>query len=308
MDLHRLEIFCKLMETRSFSKTGQELNLTQPTVSGHIKTLEEQIGLRLFDRHRRMVRPTSAALVLQEFAEKMLDMSREAGFALERFRGRIGGRLCLGGSTIPGTYIMPQLIGKFHRIYPETELRLVLDDTTGLVARVAEGEVEVGLVGALASRENVILEPVLEDQMVLVAPPDHRWASSGKPVKVKNLAETPFIIREEGSGTRAAMLESLKAHGLSLEDLMVVAEMGSTEAVRQSVKSGLGVSILSRVAVDDLIKMDAVRVVAVTGLNLKRRFYLAYHGQRTRSPASNAFMDFLRNEARSMGAISNGGK
>ena len=308
MDLHRLEIFCKLMETGSFSKTGQELNLTQPTVSGHIKTLEDEIGLRLFDRHRRMVRPTSAALVLQEFAEKMLDIRREAGFALERFRGRIGGRLRLGGSTIPGTYIMPQLIGKFHRIYPETHLSLVLDDTAGLVGRVAEGDVEVGLVGARTVRENVVLEPLLEDQMVLVVPPDHRWAYSGKPVKVRNLVETPFIIREEGSGTRAAMLDSLKAHGMRLEDLMVVAEMGSTEAVRQSVKSGLGVSILSRVAVDDLIKTDAVRVVAVTGLNLKRSFYLAYHGQRTLSPASQAFLEFLRVEARSLSTLNNGGK
>ena len=173
---------------------------------------------------------------------------------------------------------------------------------------MAEGEVEVGLVGGRAVRENVVLEPVLEDQMVLVAPPDHRWAYSGKPVKVRNLAETPFIIREEGSGTRAAMLDSLQAHGLGLEDLMVVAEMGSTEAVRQSVKSGLGVSILSRVAVDDLIKADVVRVVAVIGLNLTRRFYLAYHGQRTRSPASNAFLEFIRNEVRSVGNANENGK
>ncbi|MEW5723037.1 MAG: LysR family transcriptional regulator, partial [Thermodesulfobacteriota bacterium] len=146
MDLHRLEVFCKLMETGSFSRTGQELKLTQPTVSGHIKTLEQLIGLKLFDRHRRQVRPTNAAGVLYDYALRILALRDEAGYALEKFRGRIVGRLRLGGSTIPGTYILPPLIGRFRRLHEATFLTLVLGDTKGVAERVALGDLELGMV------------------------------------------------------------------------------------------------------------------------------------------------------------------
>ena len=294
MDLRRLEIFCKLIETRSFSLTAEELNLTQPTVSGHIKILEQEIGLRLFDRHRRQVQPTAAAMVLQDYALRMLELRNEAGYALDKYRGRIAGNLRLGGSTIPGTYILPQAFGRFHREYPETRLSLLLGDTRDILKQVSEGEVEIGMVGADLGLEGLRFEPYGDDEMVLAVPANQQWIEAGSACTVHDLVRAPFIIREEGSGTRVAMLKALEAHGLTAADLNISAEVGSTEAVRQTVSAGLGVSIISRVAVIDMIKLGSIDTIDIEGLDLRRKFYVAYQQRRTRSPLCNAFLEFMK--------------
>ena len=298
MDLRRLEVFYKLMETRSFSKTAQELNLTQPTVSGHIKTLEEQIGLTLFDRHKRLVRPTGAAQVLLEYARSILELHREAVFALEKHRGRISGDLVLGGSTIPGAYILPSVIGRFHRIYEETRMKLIIDDTIGIIERVASGDIELGIVGAVHERDYLDYEALVEDRMVLAVPTNHPLTRPGRPVEVKDLSETPFIIREDGSGTKTSMLKALAHWDLMEKELNVVAEMGSTEAVRQAIKAGLGVSILSRVAVEDVERSGLVKIIPVEGLDLSRQFYLVTSRRKSRSPVGAAFLEFLHLDGR----------
>jgi DNA-binding transcriptional LysR family regulator len=303
MDLRRLEVFCKLMQTRSFSKTGHELELTQPTVSGHIKTLEQQIGLQLFDRHRRLVRPTSAAMVLYDYAQRILDLTNEAGFALERFRGRISGDLKLGGSTIPGTYILPGIVGRFHRVYPDTRIRLALGDTNQICDQVANGDIEIGVVGAAGSRPELTYESFIEDEMVLIVPPGHPWAEIGRIVKIKELSTSPFVIREEGSGTRTTALKALAQKNLPFEELNIVAEMGSTEAVRQAVKADLGVSIISWVAAADDIKSGLLALAKVRGLDLRRQFYLVTNPKRTRSPVCGAFLEYLTSEGRPKAAL-----
>jgi DNA-binding transcriptional LysR family regulator len=304
MDLHRLEVFCKLVDTGSFSKTARELDLTQPTVSGHIKTLEQTVGLQLFDRHKRQVRPTSAALVLYEYAKRMLDIRKEAGYALERFRGRISGRLTLGGSTIPGTYILPPAIGRFHRIYEETYLVLTLGDTAAITESVAKGDIEMGVVGAESENENLEFEPLIEDEMVLAVPARPTWKGWKEPSRALSparLRSIPFILREQGSGTRKVMLKALAERDVKLEDLNVAAEMGSTESVRQAVKAGLGATILSRVAVAEDVEAGRVDVYNVQGLDLTRRFFLVTDRRRTRSPVCGAFIEFLRAECKAGG-------
>ncbi|MEW6261634.1 MAG: selenium metabolism-associated LysR family transcriptional regulator [Thermodesulfobacteriota bacterium] len=300
MDLKRLSVFGKVMETRSFSRTARELSLTQPTVSGHIKSLEEEIGLTLFDRHRRLVKPTAAAVVLYDYAQKLLDLSREAGYALERFRGRVAGGMRLGGSNIPGAYFLPAVISRFHRLYPETCLSLVISDTAGIVDLTARGEIELGLVGAVHERADLTYEALLEDEMVLAAPPDHPLAQARGQADLKALAGSDIILREEGSGTRKAMLAALTKAGLEIKDLRIVAELGGTEAVRQAVKAGLGASILSYVAVADEVKAGSIKAVKVRGLDLSRRFYIVTNEKRTRSPVAAAFLEFVRTEGKNM--------
>ncbi len=293
MDMRRLEVFCKLMETRSFSRTAEELSLRQPTVSGHIKSLEELVGVRLFDRHGREVIPTSAADLLYSYADRILRLRTEAGHAMDRFKGRIGGELKLGGSTIPGGYILPAIMGQFHEKYSDAYLNLVIDDTRGIVDRVLSGKIEIGVVGARTARNNLKYEPLMNDEMVLVSPMNHPWAAAGILENIKDLRDAAFIMREQGSGTRSTMLEALSLHGIGIDDLELVAEMGSTEAVRQAVKAGLGVSILSKIAVEDEIRFNLIKRVEVPGLNLTRTFYLVTHQSRTRSPLGQAFIEFL---------------
>jgi len=293
MDFRRLEVFVGLMETRSFSETAKKVLLRQPTVSGHIKTLEEEIGVRLFDRHGREVLPTSAAEVLYEYALKLLALRDEAVYALEQFMGRVRGHLKLGGSTIPGGYILPLLMGRFGKLYPEAFLSLLLDDTEGIVRRVLCGEIEIGLVGARLENEYLSFTPLIKDRLVLAAPPNQTFAPRGVLKDVRELTRLPFILREEGSGTRTTMVAALKKRGLDLSDLTAVAEMGSTEAVRQAVKAGLGVSILSRLAVAEDLRFGLIDVIDVEGLGLERDFYAVVHTRRTQSPLCRAFLAYL---------------
>jgi DNA-binding transcriptional LysR family regulator len=293
MDFRRLEVFVRLMETRSFSETAKKVLLRQPTVSGHIKTLEEEIGVRLFDRHGREVLPTSAAEVLYEYALRLLALRDEAVYALEQFMGRIRGHLKLGGSTIPGGYILPLLMGRFRKLYPEAYLSLLLDDTEGIIRRVLGGEIEIGLVGARSENEYLEYRPLIKDRLVLAAPRGQTFAPRGVLKDARELARLPFILREEGSGTRMTMAAALKKHELDLDDLTVVAEMGSTEAVRQAVKAGLGVSILSRLAVAEDLRFGLIDVIEVDGLNLERDFYAVVHARRTQSPLCRAFLAYL---------------
>ena len=296
MDLRRLEVFSKLMAVRSFSRTAEELGLTQPTVSGHIKTLEEEIGLRLFDRYGRKVLPTSAAVVLLEYAQRMLELRVEAEYALDQFKGKMSGRLKLGGSTIPGGYILPVMISGFRKKYPEARLNLVLGDTQAIVNRVMGGEIEIGVVGARVAYDELEYTPLVQDEMVLVMQPDHPWAENHAPISVRDLASVPFVIREKGSGTRTAMLAALGAHQMGVNDLNVVAEMGSTESVLQGVKAGLGVSILSRLALAEEVRFHLVKVVPIPDLDLCRKFFVVAHKKRTRSPLCQTFLEYLISE------------
>ncbi len=301
MDIWRLEIFCNLMQTRSFSRTAEKMSIRQPTVSGHIKSLEQEIGVRLFDRDGREVLPTSAAEVLYDYAQRILDLRTEAHYALDQFMGRIGGQLKLGGSTIPGGYILPIIMGKFRQQYMEAYLSLILDDTKGIIDRVLRGEIEIGVVGAKLPDENLEYKLLVKDELVLIVPPEHPWAVAGVISDVRELTEADFIMREQGSGTRTTMLQALKRHRITVEDLNVIAEMGSTEAVRQAVKAGLGVSILSRIAVDDEISSNLIKTVEVPGLNFKRQFYIVIHKKRTQSPLCRVFLEYMgKNTAKLM--------
>jgi DNA-binding transcriptional LysR family regulator len=284
------------MDTRSFSRTGRELDLTQPTISGHVKTLEEQVGLQLFDRHRRKVTPTAAALVLYDYAQKILELHRDAEYAMIRFQRRVAGRLKIGGSTIPGSYILPGLIGRFHKLYPDTYISLAMDDTDRMVQRLADGEVETAVVGAGFQREDLHFEPLVEDVLVPVLPQGARLGRDGGTITIDDLLAEPFVVREEGSGTLAAITSALAEMDRGLSSLNVVAEMGSTEAVRQAVREGLGMSIISRVAAADMVRHHELKTASVAGLNLKRTFFLVTHKKAAQSPTLEAFLDFIRAE------------
>ena len=235
--------------------------------------------------------------MLFDYAARMLELHQEAGFALERFRGRIGGGLNLGGSTIPGAYILPRLIGRFHHLYPETQFKMRLGDTLTIVEAVSKGDLELGVVGARLQRADLEYESLIVDRLVVAAPAGHALARSNRAVGLKKLLTEPFVIREEGSGTRASMLEELARHRIKAEDLNIVAEFGSTEAVRQGIKAGLGISILSHVAVFEDVRADAVSIIKVKDLNLSRQFHLVLPKHRTRSPVGEAFVEFMRHQA-----------
>ncbi len=293
MDLWQLNIFCKVVELKGFSRAGKAVHLSQPTISSHIKDLEDHFGCRLIDRLSKEVVATKAGALLYDHARRILALKEETESALAEFQGKIRGRLTVGGSTIPGGYILPQIIGKFCRSHPDVQVALINGDTEKIIDDVRNGMIELGIVGARTADRKIHQERMVEDEMRLVVPAGHRWARR-RSVSVEELLQEPFIAREAGSGTLQSIQRSLSRKGYGTEDLKVAAEMGSTQAVIQGIKAGVGVSILSLIAVEEHI--DAGRMIAlkVAGLNLRRRFYLTRHMHRSASPLCQAFTEFIK--------------
>ncbi len=294
MDLHQLEIFCTLIKLRSFSRTAEALYLTQPTVSGHIKNLETELGVALLDRLGKRVIPTEAGDILYRHGLKLLEQRDQAQQEIERLSGGVSGVLTIGGSTIPGAYILPSLIGGFKKKNPSISIRLVIEDTAKVTEAVENGELCIGVVGARTTDPALEVHPFLSDELVVAVPADHPWASR-KTIAVDELASQPFILRERGSGTLRIMHERLEQAGLPLGDLQVVAEVGSSDAVRQAVKAGLGISILSIRALQDDIQGGRLAALRVKGVKFERNFYVIALKNRSRSPLCKAFLEFIRN-------------
>jgi DNA-binding transcriptional LysR family regulator len=293
MDLWQLNIFCRVVEQRSFSKAAEAVHLSQPTVSSHIKDLEAHFGCPLIDRLSKEATPTHACRLLYGYALRLLALREETETAMAQHQGKTLGRLVIGGSTIPGGYLLPRVIGRFKKRFPQVMLTLAIADTERIIAGVLEGAVELGLVGAESREKNIQQEILMTDEMRLVVPVRHPWAAKKKIALASLLAE-PYIARERGSGTLQSLQESLMRLGHAAEELNIVAEMGSTEAIRQGIKEGAGVSILSTLAISEDLASGRLKALTVEGLDLTRRFYITRHRQRSLSPLAAAFIDFLK--------------
>ncbi|MFH1148117.1 MAG: selenium metabolism-associated LysR family transcriptional regulator [Pseudomonadota bacterium] len=291
-DLRQLEVFCQVMELRSFSKAAESVFLTQPTVSGHIQALEQYLRTRLFDRLGKTIVPTKAGEILYTYAKQILKLRADAQRELELFLGRVKGELVIGASTIPGTYILPGFIGLFKKTNPDIYVHLVLSDTMGIVEKILTGTIEAGVIGAGLDNDKLSFRPFVRDEMLVIVPAGHRWAARDS-IEVEELKREPFILREPGSGTRMSSLGFLGRSGTEAENLNVAAEIGSTEAIRQAIKAGLGISILSRRAVEDDLKAGILNGLRVKGIDLWRQFYVAVLRNRTLSPATESFIDIL---------------
>lgn len=295
MDLWQLNIFCKVVELEGFSKAGKAVHLSQPTISSHIKDLESHFECRLIDRLGKKAIPTKAGELLYHHARKLIDLRDQTETAMAEFHGKIKGRLVIGGSTIPGGYILPRLIGAFTADYPEVAISLIIGDTDQIIQDTRSGVLELGIVGAKTSDRNIRQEKLIEDEMKLIVTSDHKWAGK-KMIRPKAMFKEPFIIRERGSGTLKSIQLSLMEKGYSSENLNVIAEMGSTEAVIQGIKSNVGISILSTIAVEEELNTGILKALAIEELDLERCFYLIRHKHRSESPLCKAFISFLIKE------------
>lgn len=295
MDLWQLNIFCKVVELKGFSNAGNAVHLSQPTISSHIKDLENHFECQLIDRLGKKAVPTKAGELLYHYARKLIALRDETEAAMAEFHGKIKGRLVIGGSTIPGGYILPKCIGSFTSVYPEVTISLIIGDTDQIIQDVLSRSSEFGIVGAKTSNKNIYQEKLIEDEMRLIVTSDHKWAKE-KQITPDLIFKEPFIVRERGSGTLKSIKLSLKEKGYYSENLNIIAELGSTEAVIQGIKSKVGISILSTIAVAEELKAGTLRALTIKKLNLKRSFYLITHKQRSPSPLCNAFINFLKKE------------
>jgi DNA-binding transcriptional LysR family regulator len=294
IDFRHLETFCRVADLKSFSKAADDLFLTQPTISGHILSLEQSLSLRLFDRTSREVRLTKAGGVFLKYASKILSFRKDLLNALSEFSQGIRGELSLGASTIPGEYLLPKLLGDFRKEHPHFIISLKIADTKEIIQYVFQDNVEFGIIGAKLNHPSLHYEKYEEDEIIVVAPPDHPLTQK-KRVNVEELSKVPWIIREEGSGTQMSVEKALRRKGKSLKQFHVVMEMGSTSSVKEGVKAKLGLAFLSKRAAEEEMGQGVLSRIDVEGIELiSRQIYIVTHRGRTLSPIGMEFLRFLK--------------
>jgi DNA-binding transcriptional LysR family regulator len=288
-----LEIFCKVVELGSFSKAADAVFLVQASVSERIASLEKKVGTRLLDRMGRKVIPTAAGELLHKHATLMLDMKETAQLEMEKFLGLKQGDITIGGSTIPGEYILPGLISKFHQKYPHISVQLKISDSSDIEKHVLAGQLEFGVIGSKSKHPNIISQQLWEDELVLAVPVDHPFAPRTS-VALNELIDMPFILREQGSATLKILKDYLRDFGQDdTNAFQVIARFGSSTAVKEGIKSGLGLSILSIRAIETDVKAGLLSTLKVKDLQMSRNFFLIRNKLRIASPSCQAMLNFL---------------
>jgi DNA-binding transcriptional LysR family regulator len=298
ISLRQLDIFCRVAEKQSFSKAAQSVYLTQPTVSEHVAALEKLLGVQLLDRVGRKVKLTRAGRIYYKYAKKIMDLRGEAQQVLDSFLGLLHGRLTIGASTIPGVYIAPGIVGAFSREYPAIRVMIHVGDSGEIIDEVADGNIEVGFVGRKPKGTVLTARPLASDSLVVALPPGHKWEGRDE-VEVAELVKEPFLLREPGSGTRAALEDALARKRISLEkEFNIAAELGSTEAIMQGIREGLGISVVSDIAVAADCEHCRLKTVRMKEISIQRRFYCIYLKKHALAPAARAFLSHIESEGK----------
>jgi DNA-binding transcriptional LysR family regulator len=296
LDLYKLEIFYWVAELRSFSQAAELLSLRQPTISAHVQEFEKTLGGKLLYRVRGRVSLTPLGRLLVERAKSLLEFKRETLAAVEQFQGTLSGELWVGGSNIPGQYLLPPRLAAFVIKYPGVKPILRIGDSTGIVEDVLDGKVELGFVGLKSADARLAFEKLWDDEMVLAVSQDHPW-SRRKSVRMSDLRAEKFISREGGSGTLGSFRQLLAKHRQSPDEVLNIAmELGSTEAVKEALITGFGISILSRISIRRELAEGSIVEVPIRGLTLKRDFYKVFYKRRPLHPIAQAFRHFLKTE------------
>ncbi len=291
MDIHQLRVFTSVYKNRSFSKASEELYLTQPTISDHIKTLEEELDCKLFDRLGRTIIPTKEAEVLYSHALEIIEKANTLKEVINQTKKEIKGELIIGASTIPGTYLLPSIMAAFQKKYPPVSFKILISDSREIVDKVSKHELLLGIVGAKIGDEQTNYIPFIEDELIVISSP---FLINNNTITLKELIQFPMVIREEGSGTRRETEKILDGKGLSLSDIKIGGIFGSTDAIKQAVKSGMGFSILSRFSVIDEIRHKTLKEIKLTDIQMKRKFYIVAHKKRTLPFLYNSFLEYLK--------------
>ncbi len=293
MDTRQLAAFCAVVELRSFSQAADRLGVTQPAVSLQIRALEKRLGSQLVDRSGRRVEPTEAGRRLYRGAQRLLQLEE---LLLEEIDaesdGELTGELSIGASTGPAAIVVPLLLCEFQRAHPALRVALEVHDTQTVVERVADRELELGIVGAARRRRSVRFEPFMRDQVILACPPEHRFA--GRTVTVDELASEPLIVMQEGAGVRQVVEDALKPLGTKLRHLDVRLELGLQESVRSAVQAGYGVSFISRAAVESELAAGTIAEARVEGMDASREISLVRGSGRSPTRAAEEFVAFAR--------------
>ncbi len=287
MDVRDLQVFLSVAKHLNFTRAGEEIHLSQPSVSVRIRQLESELGLKLFEQLGKKVALTEAGLVLIPYANRVMAAVDDAQHAIHELQGLERGSLRIGASTTPGMYLIPKTIAHFKDRHPKIEIHLGIKDTRQVEDGVIRNEFDFGFVGGHLAGDEVDVLPWFTDQLVLIASASHALARK-RSVKAEDLRKERFIFREPGSATRAAIVSHLRRCDLQLE---VVMEMENPESVKKAVQSGLGIAFISKFAVEAELKAKTLVAVRVRGLGINRELKIVHRKDKHLSRAARTFIE-----------------
>ncbi|MCQ4086014.1 LysR family transcriptional regulator [Saccharibacillus sp. JS10] len=293
LNFHQLHIFHMVAEKGSFSGAALAMHMTQPAVTMQIQTLEEYFGTKLLNRSTKKIELTESGRMLLPFARRSIELMRETDLEMSRFMQKLEGRLQFAASNTIGEYALPPLLVPFGQQHPDITISLQVMNTTQILDGISRHTLNFGLVEAPVVHPDMISESVMQDELQLIVPANHILASRSS-ITLEEASEHPFILREEGSGTRQVMEQEWKAKGLNPADLKTVMELGSTGAVKSAVEAGLGVTMLSPSSVKHELALGLLHVVQISDASFKRQFYSVRLKSTLLPIAAVAFLNFLR--------------
>ncbi|MCE5311800.1 MAG: LysR family transcriptional regulator [Nitrospiraceae bacterium] len=293
MEDHKLKVFCTVAETKSFSKTSEIIYLTQPAVSLQVQALEELYETKLFDRSSNTISLTPAGEILYKYAKDILSLYAELDKEIGKITGLIKGSITIGASTTIGNYMLPAIIADFKRTHPKIRINLHIKNTKRVVELLTAGTFDMGLVEGEVAKNKVKSEPVVVDELTLIVPPLHPWVKR-KVVSILELTKEPFIIREEGSGTRQVIEKYLTSHGISIGDMKIALVAGGTASIKEAVENGMGVSIISKWAIRKEVKYGTLKIINLKEEKMLRNFSLLLPKNAVMSHSVDEFTSYLK--------------
>jgi DNA-binding transcriptional LysR family regulator len=295
LDVHQLNVFLAAAESLNFTQAAQQLHMTQPSVSQHIQGLERHFDMLLFLRSGRNLELTDAGMALLPLAREAVTLSIRIDETMESLKGNIYGHLIVGCSTTPGKYILPNLLARFHKKYPQVRVTCQVSPQNDALRNLAEGDVHFALFSLdYDSYPDIEAVSFLCDPIVLITPLDHPWAQRGE-IEPEELFESDFIMRESASGTFIATREALAKHKISISDLRTLITLGNAEAIALAVQEGIGVGFISHMIIERICR-GKVAEVSVRGLDICRQIYIGRNSRRPATGAQTAFWNFLTEE------------
>lgn len=288
MDI-KLKLFCKVAETQSFSRTSRIVHLSQPAVSLQIQALEQFFETKLFDRSKDAITLTPAGEILYRQAKHILEHYSEIEKEIGKITGMIKGGLTVGASTTLGNHVLPQVIIEFKKKHPKIKITMMVGNTKRIEELLTSGFIDFGLVAGEMSKTSLKTEPIMSDELLLIIPPMHPWTKK-KIVSVLDITREPFILREEGSGTRQKIEEFFSGHGINIHELHIPLILGSTESIKEAVEAGIGVSIVSKWAVKKEVQDGRLKLCALKEGKIQRKLSLVLP---PRAAFSHAIQDFI---------------
>lgn len=288
MDLHQLYVFVKVVEHKSFSKAANDIFLSQSTVSSHIQALEKMFDAPLFDRVGRESILTPQGERLYKWAQKLLALKDELLLDMKNDLTDFSGIVKIAASSVPAQFIVPKMIQQFRKEFSQASFQMTQSPSKTVAEQVSNGTVDIGFLGEKYDDDKLVYTPLMKEKLVLVTTKDVTFQ---EPVKLEEIVNHPFIMRNSNSGTQSTMKKLLKKKGVEMKNLNVVATTDCVQCLMQFVKLGIGISIISEIAAIEYSKNNPINIYEIENMNEERDFYLVYNKNKTLPIVSKMFIE-----------------